>query len=127
MCEYSTRNGEEADTIPTIEVNDQPSNKYNGWTNYETWNLKLNLDNDYGTYKMMNQFIDDYIRAHHYEGISTMNDSDIYHLADSIKDYLESLFYVEEFNIYKIVDSWDTRSWFDIDFIEIARAYLEEY
>ena len=23
---------------------------YNGWTNYETWNWKLWMDNDYGTY-----------------------------------------------------------------------------
>ena len=24
--------------------------EYNGWYNYETWNLKLWLDNDQGTY-----------------------------------------------------------------------------
>ncbi len=24
--------------------------RYNGWTNYETWNWKLWLDNDHGTY-----------------------------------------------------------------------------
>ena len=25
-------------------------NKYNGWTNYETWNVKLWMDNDQGSY-----------------------------------------------------------------------------
>lgn len=25
--------------------------KYNGWTNYETWNLKLWIDNDQGSYE----------------------------------------------------------------------------
>jgi len=28
-------------------MNDQ---KYNGWTNYETWNVKLWMDNDEGSY-----------------------------------------------------------------------------
>lgn len=27
--------------------------EYNGWWNYETWAVKLWLDNDYGTYTMM--------------------------------------------------------------------------
>ena len=26
-------------------------NTYNGWTNYETWNWKLWIDNDYGSYE----------------------------------------------------------------------------
>ena len=30
--------------------------KYNGWTNYETWNYKLWMDNDQGSYNcVMNQ------------------------------------------------------------------------
>ena len=27
------------------------SNTYNGWTNYETWNVKLWMDNDEGSYQ----------------------------------------------------------------------------
>ena len=27
--------------------------KYNGWTNYETWNFKLWLDNDETTHKFV--------------------------------------------------------------------------
>lgn len=26
-------------------------NRYNGWTNYETWNVKLWMDNDEGSYR----------------------------------------------------------------------------
>ena len=26
------------------------TDKYNGWTNYETWNVKLWMDNDQGSY-----------------------------------------------------------------------------
>ena len=28
--------------------------KYNGWTNYETWNVKLWMDNDEGSYQYYN-------------------------------------------------------------------------
>tara|TARA_B100000131_G_C18118797_1_gene612121 strand:+ start:210 stop:500 length:291 start_codon:yes stop_codon:yes gene_type:complete len=39
------------------------SNKYNGWTNYETWNVNLWLNNDQGTYdfivELAKQYADD--------------------------------------------------------------------
>ena len=31
--------------------------KYNGWTNYETWNFKLWTDNDEPTYKKVQSLI----------------------------------------------------------------------
>jgi hypothetical protein len=31
--------------------------KYNGWTNYETWNFKLWADNDEPTYKKVQSLI----------------------------------------------------------------------
>ncbi len=35
--------------------------KYNGYTNYETWNLKLWADNDEPCYKLIQQAVDDCI------------------------------------------------------------------
>jgi len=29
--------------------------RYNGWTNYETWNVKLWMDNDQGSYEFWNE------------------------------------------------------------------------
>jgi hypothetical protein len=29
--------------------------RYNGWTNYETWNVKLWMDNDEGSYRYWNE------------------------------------------------------------------------
>ena len=36
---------------------DKMSNKYNGWTNYETWNCKLWLDNDQTPNEMISEHI----------------------------------------------------------------------
>jgi len=30
---------------------------YNGWTNYETWNVALWLGNDYGLYQAVREFV----------------------------------------------------------------------
>ena len=30
--------------------------EYNGWTNYETWNVALWIDNDQGTYEMVKEW-----------------------------------------------------------------------
>ena len=49
---------QEANTQPCVNNTNQ-SNKYNGWTNFETWLLRLNLDNDYGCYLAMQEYFDD--------------------------------------------------------------------
>ena len=38
--------------------------KYNGWWNYETWNLKLWLDNDEVTYNMVQEKAKALIKKH---------------------------------------------------------------
>ncbi len=45
------------------------STGYNGWTNYETWNVNLWIDNEYGSYKRKQSFL----RAHSED----MNESDV--------------------------------------------------
>ena len=40
---------------------------YNGWTNYETWNVSLWLNNDYGLYTMAQQWAE-----HGYKSLSHM-------------------------------------------------------
>jgi hypothetical protein len=39
-------------------MNATESKTYNGWTNYETWDVKLWLDNDYGLYSMIQEQAD---------------------------------------------------------------------
>jgi len=61
---------------------------YNGWTNYETWNYKLWMDNDQGSYEYYLELAQDLNNGtHSKEDIAIM-------LADSLKDTCEQ--YLEE-------------------------------
>lgn len=79
--------------------------KYNGYRNYDTWLLCLNIDNDEGLY---NKF-------RNYKGSP-----------DDLKDELEEMFYNEEMNVVKIFDTWDMRSWHNIDWIEVLETRKED-
>jgi len=54
---------------------------YNGWTNYETWNVKLWLDNDQGLYHMQHEMAEDARKNH---GQRTEQG----YLADAIKEFV---------------------------------------
>ena len=49
---------------------------YNGWTNYETWNVKLWMDNDEGEYNYWQE------RAEY-------NRDDVYDLSQELKSYYQ--------------------------------------
>lgn len=90
---------------------------YNGWTNYETWLLALNLDNDQATQEM----IVDWAREH------PLKDYEYEHnRADDFKDFLEDAFWVEEYNIIHICDSWTTRDFAEVNFQEVLKHFEEQ-
>jgi hypothetical protein len=61
--------------------------KYNGWTNYETWNVKLWMDNDQGSYAYYGELAQEVYDASKADG----NPGDAsYALAERIKDEYES-------------------------------------
>lgn len=88
---------------------------YNGWANWETWSVQLNISNDQGWYNALIELVQPLLT----EG---KKDNEI---AQAIKDYLEEIIYNEEFNVYKIYDTWDSNSWHEVDWIEIANAWID--
>jgi len=92
--------------------------EYNGWTNYDTWLLKLNCDNDYGLYEYMREYVQDYYSKKHALSVGQ--------LGFDIKEMLGDMFYNREYNVYKICDSWTQRDWDNIDWYQIADAYIQD-
>lgn len=62
--------------------------QYSGWTNYETWNCKLWLDNDEGSQELQQDFLKS---AQHTKKVSVWTDEENvkFNLADLLKDYIE--------------------------------------
>ena len=87
---------------------------YNGWTNYETWLLALNVDNDQGLYNLTRDFI------------KKTKSKDVWDAAKELKEQLEEITYNEECDIYKICDNWTQRDWNEINFNEIVKSWREE-
>lgn len=56
--------------------------EYNGWTNYETWAVKLWLDNDGGLYAAQEEWAEDAWRYHGDRSVES-------YLADMVKDFVE--------------------------------------
>jgi len=63
-------------------------NTYNGWTNYPTWNVKLWMDNDQGSYEYWQERANDCFQEAEpqYEGQTKLDDA-IFNLASEIECY----------------------------------------
>jgi hypothetical protein len=84
-------------------------NKYNGWTNYETWNYKLWLDNNYNAYNSVIELSKEHENAHDLS--CALSD-----LANENAPEISPSFYSD-------VMSDSIR---EVNFLEIAESYLEE-
>jgi len=88
---------------------------YNGYTNYETWLLCLNIDNDEGLYDEIRNI-----------ALGYKDQEDFYNIGLLIQEFLEETFYIEAAGCYKICDSWTERDWKEINWNEVAETRLAE-
>jgi hypothetical protein len=52
-----------ARTRSPLERTGRMTEEYNGWKNYETWNVALYLDNDEGTYLAVKEYVKDTLNS----------------------------------------------------------------
>ena len=95
--------------------------KYNGWSNYETWNFKLWLDNDEKTYKMVDKWVK--------ENCHSLSDQDVIKSVDRLYnkfyDYLWIKFYSLKLKEGFIKDILNM-ALRDINLREIAQSYVDQ-
>ena len=91
--------------------------KYNGWANYETWKLALNINNEQGFQELVYEWIDD-----------NRADLDYTEFQDWLEQYSEDI-NTEEINElgFKFCDFWSTNEWAEIDFREVLGSLAEDY
>jgi hypothetical protein len=87
-------------------------NTYSGWTNYETWAVKLWLDNEESTYKECVEL--------------SQNSANVYELSQQLEAY------VDEYIVCDAPSSGLTADLFlsafqNVNWREIAEAYREDY
>jgi hypothetical protein len=85
--------------------------KYQGWTNYETWLWNLNTDND--SYEYLNGFYQDNPRLEDYE------------YAQALKEYWEEYFYEYEDQLPAPIFDLAKSAFQEINWLELSRAAME--
>lgn len=90
--------------------------EYNGWTNYTTWNVALNIDND--------QYMQEETLRVIKEG--EVNNGD--ELKSWFKQNLEDAGnYNEEYHSYKLSDAWNERELdSDVNWFELFESYKQQ-
>ena len=87
------------------------NNTYNGWSNWETWNFGLWLDNDEPTYHEINQLI--------------QGSKDVYDLSKKLEKWAYSSLLYEYMNPSFIMD-FVRGAIREVNFFEIAKHKIEE-
>lgn len=82
--------------------------KYNGWTNYATWRVNLEMFDGMS--------LDD---------VSVLDRDDVHQVADNLKDYAES--FIEESSSQGLARDYALAFLSDVDWCEIAQHMIDEY
>jgi len=91
---------------------------YNGWTNYETWNVALWIDNDQGSYSLRCEWAQEA-----YDDNKDDLDAAKRQLADTIKDFVEENNPVTDASMYSDLLSAAIS---EVNWYEIAENWLDE-
>ena len=105
------------------------NNKYNGWTNWETWNFKLWIDNEESSYNAVLEIAERVADQHSYSTVHSnppepCNDCN-YSLSQELEEYAEDQRRAVKVETGFFADVCNS-SIKEINFYEIAEAYLRD-
>lgn len=101
--------------------------KYNGWTNYETWAVKLHLDNDQGTYDEMGEIaksFNDEVRGY---GDYSYTVSRRLIIGGAVRDYVEELVFPDTDSLTLLQTDLIRAALSEVNWDEIGESYADEY
>ena len=96
--------------------------EYNGWTNYETWVVKLWMDNDEGSYRSFGQMAEESYRNATGEPEERLEDA-ASALAEELKAAHEENYPLDSGNVF---DDLLSASMSEVNWYEIAESMLED-
>lgn len=100
--------------------------RYNGWANYETWNVALWIDNEQGSYRARQKMAEDAWKTTEYKrtySSQTREDSAKCLLADSLKDWIEEM--APDLGASMFADLLNAALG-EVDWYEMADNFLED-
>jgi len=97
---------------------------YNGWKNYETWNVALWIDNDQGSYSQRQEMAQDaWDNTDASEDQETRSNEARNALADSLESWVDEMNPINESSMFADLLSAALR---EVDWHEIAENFLED-
>ena len=100
------------------------NDRYNNWTNYETWNVALWLDNDQGTQEWVQDLAQSCWEAASPTDVLTRDEAARFALADALKEWHEER--VAELSLQGVFADLLNAALESVAWQEIADHYLED-
>lgn len=103
------------------------SEKYNGWTNYETWCVNLWLTNSPGVHAWINEEIERAKKEIEADNIFTKKENITQYVADTLKEDIEITMDDKGLNNLDLFTDLITASLSSVAWYEIAQGFMEDY
>jgi hypothetical protein len=97
---------------------------YNGWSNYQTWNVKLWIDNEQADYGYWQERVEQLVE----ESKENETEVDIYELSQELESYYDMI--MEETIRLPMASMFTDimgEAWGQVDWYEIAANMLSDY